>query len=80
MGVIAVQAGVGAHVIDNDPAEAKKSLEAISTTSRSTLTEIRRILGVLRDDDGRRVPARARIAGAAAARWTKSVPPGSTWT
>ena len=52
MGVIAVQAGVGAHVIDTDPAEAKKSLEAISQTSRTTLTEIRRLLGVLRDDDG----------------------------
>jgi signal transduction histidine kinase len=52
MGVIAVQAGVGAHVIDNDPAEAKKSLEAISHTSRSTLAEIRRMLGVLREDEG----------------------------
>jgi signal transduction histidine kinase len=52
MGVIAVQAGVGAHVIDKDPAEAKKSLEAISQTSRSTLTEIRRMLGVLREDEG----------------------------
>jgi len=52
MGVIAVQAGVGAHVIDNEPAEAKKSLEAIAQTSRTTLTEIRRMLGVLRDDDG----------------------------
>ena len=50
MGVIAVQAGVGAHVIDDDPDEAKRSLEAIATTSRSTLTEIRRLLGVLRDD------------------------------
>jgi signal transduction histidine kinase len=50
MGVIAVQAGVGAHVIDNDPVEAKKSLEAISLTSRTTLAEIRRMLGVLRDD------------------------------
>jgi signal transduction histidine kinase len=50
MGVIAVQAGVGAHVIDTDPAEAKKSLEAISQTSRMTLAEIRRMLGVLRDD------------------------------
>ncbi len=50
MGVIAVQAGVGAHVIDQDPAEAKRSLDAISATSRSTLTEIRRLLGVLRDD------------------------------
>jgi signal transduction histidine kinase len=52
MGVIAVQAGVGAHVIDTDPAEAKRSLEAISHTSRSTLAEIRRMLGVLRDDTG----------------------------
>ena len=50
MGVIAVQAGVGAHVIDADPAEAKKSLEAIAHTSRTTLTEIRRMLGVLRSD------------------------------
>jgi signal transduction histidine kinase len=51
MGVIAVQAGVGAHVIDKDPGEAKKSLEAIASTSRSTLTEIRRLLGVLRADE-----------------------------
>jgi signal transduction histidine kinase len=51
MGVIAVQAGVGAHVIDTDPDEAKKSLDAISRTSRSTLAEIRRMLGVLRDDE-----------------------------
>ena len=61
MGVIAVQAGVGAHVIDTDPAEAKKSLEAIAHTSRSTLTEIRRMLGVLRADERRvvRSPRRA---------------------
>ncbi len=52
MGVIAVQAGVGAHIIDTDPVEAKKSLEAIADTSRSTLTEIRRMLGVLREDTG----------------------------
>jgi signal transduction histidine kinase len=54
MSVIAVQAGVGAHVIDQQPAEAKKALEAISVTSRSTLTEMRRLLGVLRGDDGAR--------------------------
>jgi signal transduction histidine kinase len=52
MGVIAVQAGVGVHVIDTDPDEAKKSLDAISQTSRSTLAEIRRMLGVLREDTG----------------------------
>jgi signal transduction histidine kinase len=52
MGVIAVQAGVGAHVIDTDPAEAKKSLDAIARTSRITLAEIRRMLDVLRADSG----------------------------
>ena len=50
LGVIALQAGVGAHVIDVDPAEAKASLEAISRTSRSSLAEVRRILGALRTD------------------------------
>jgi signal transduction histidine kinase len=50
MSVIAVQAGVGMHVVDRDPGEAKKALENISTTSRSTLVELRRMLGVLRDD------------------------------
>jgi signal transduction histidine kinase len=52
MGVIAVQAGMGTHVIDSEPGEAKKALEAISQTSRSTLVEIRRMLGVLREDQG----------------------------
>ncbi len=50
MGVIAVQAGAGMHVIDRDPAEAKRTLQNISATSRSTLTELRRLLGVLRDE------------------------------
>jgi signal transduction histidine kinase len=51
MGVIAVQASVGGHVIDDNPAEAKRALEAISGVSRSTLAEIRRMLGVLRETD-----------------------------
>ena len=49
--VIAVQAGVGAHVIDTDPTEAKRSLEAIGTVSKSALAEIRQVLGALRDED-----------------------------
>lgn len=52
LGVIALQAGIGAHVIDADPHEARASLEAISRTSRSSLAEVRRILGALRTDSG----------------------------
>ena len=54
MSVIAVQAGVGAHVLDDQPEQARAALEAISATSRGTLTEMRRLLGVLRDSDGAR--------------------------
>ena len=51
LGVIAVQAGVGMHVIDTDPAEARRSLEHISRTSRSSLAEIRRLLGLVRSGE-----------------------------
>jgi signal transduction histidine kinase len=50
MSVITVQAGVGAHVIETQPAEAKRALEAIETTGRSALQELRRMLGVLRSE------------------------------
>jgi signal transduction histidine kinase len=59
MSVIAVQAGVGAHVLDQNPDQARAALEAISTTSRGTLTEMRRLLGVLRDGEGERSHAPA---------------------
>jgi signal transduction histidine kinase len=56
MSVVAVQSGVGAHVIDSDPAEAKRILENVKVTSREALDEMRRLLGVLRrqesDGDG----------------------------
>jgi signal transduction histidine kinase len=54
MSVIAVQAGVGAHVLDERPEQAREALEAISSTSRGALQELRRLLGVLRDRDGNR--------------------------
>ena len=59
MSVIAVQAGVGAHVLDERPEQARAALEAISATSRGTLTELRRLLGVLRDSEGVRSHAPA---------------------
>jgi signal transduction histidine kinase len=50
MSVIAVQSGVGAHVADSRPEEVGKALGAIEATSRAALTELRRLLGVLRQD------------------------------
>jgi signal transduction histidine kinase len=49
MSVVAVQAGVGRWVIDSSPQDAAKALDAIETTSRATLREMRQLLGMLRD-------------------------------
>ncbi len=53
LSVIAVQSGVGRHVIDEHPAQAKRALAAVEATSRDALSELRRMLGVLRHDDDR---------------------------
>ena len=51
MSVIAVQAGFGQYVIDSQPADAGAALAAIQATSREALDEMRRMLGVLRQDE-----------------------------
>jgi signal transduction histidine kinase len=51
LSVIAVQSGVGRHVIDEQPEKAKEALEAVESTSRAALSELRRMLGVLRQED-----------------------------
>jgi signal transduction histidine kinase len=51
MSVIAVQAGYGQYVIDTSPGDAREALGAIQATSRDALEEMRRMLGVLRQQD-----------------------------
>ncbi|MEV5570861.1 sensor histidine kinase [Spirillospora sp. NPDC052269] len=51
MSVITVQAGFGHLVIDDRPAEARTALGIIESTGRETLGEMRRLLGLLREDD-----------------------------
>jgi signal transduction histidine kinase len=57
MSVIAVQAGYGQYVIDVSPDGAREALGAIQATSRDALDEMRRMLGVLRQQDAGPVPA-----------------------
>lgn len=57
LSLIAVRAGVAAHVADVDPQEARAALHAIEETSRAALTEMRRTLGVLRTGDAPLGPA-----------------------
>ncbi|MFE9652199.1 sensor histidine kinase [Micromonospora sp. NPDC006431] len=52
IGVIAIQAGVGARVIDTQPGEARTALATIERASRETLAGLRRTLGALRRPEG----------------------------
>ena len=54
LGVIAVQAGVAAHVMRTEPDEAEAIMRSIAGTSREALSEIRGLVSALRsstDDD-----------------------------
>jgi signal transduction histidine kinase len=50
MSLIAVKAGIANHVAEARPQEARDALRIIQATSRGALTDMRRLLGVLRPD------------------------------
>lgn len=56
IGIITIQAGVGSRVMDTQPAETRKALDAIEATSRETLAGLRRMLGALRRSDEESAP------------------------
>ncbi|BFV60423.1 hypothetical protein KCMC57_up55270 [Kitasatospora sp. CMC57] len=51
IGIIAIQAGVGSRVIETQPTAAREALRAIESTSRETLSGLRRTLVALRQAD-----------------------------
>jgi signal transduction histidine kinase len=51
LSVVAIQAGVGRHVLDSQPEETRQALAAVEATSRGALDELRRVVGLLRQDD-----------------------------
>ncbi|MFI0037538.1 sensor histidine kinase [Streptomyces mutabilis] len=58
--LMVVQAEAGPVVVRSDPARAEAAFDAIATTGRDAMTQLRRILGVLKeerpDDEPRRLP------------------------
>ena len=59
MSLIAVQAGVGAHLIHQIPSAAERALNVIADTSRDALAQARSVIGLLRSETtrNRRCPA-----------------------
>lgn len=50
MSLISMRAGIANHVADTHPAEAREALTLIEDTSRNAQADLRRLLGLLRDD------------------------------
>ncbi|MFF4774893.1 sensor histidine kinase [Microtetraspora fusca] len=48
--VMVVQADGAGYAIDSDPEQARRAVQAVSSTGRQALAEMRRLVGVLRDD------------------------------
>ncbi|MFF3620542.1 sensor histidine kinase [Streptomyces sp. NPDC002467] len=65
IGIIAIQAGMGSRVMDTQPAETRRALEAVEATSRETLAGLRRMLVALRRGDEQSAPP-APVPGLAA--------------
>jgi signal transduction histidine kinase len=53
---INVQAGVAAHLLDQDPVHARAALGTIEGASHEALDELRAIVGILREHDGEGAP------------------------
>lgn len=57
LSAITVQAGLAADILDSDPAQARGAVRTLLGTSRSTMTELKATVGLLRDPTGQRSPA-----------------------
>ncbi len=56
--VMVVQASAGEEIFENHPERARESLSAVAATGRAALTELRRLLGVIRaEEEGERAQA-----------------------
>jgi signal transduction histidine kinase len=55
--VMVVQASAGEEVFDTDPGRAREALSAVASTGRAALTELRRLVGVIRTEDDEQAPS-----------------------
>jgi signal transduction histidine kinase len=53
---IAVQAGAAEQQIEGNPAKAREHLDAVRRSAREAMNEMRRLLGVLREDEASYIP------------------------
>jgi signal transduction histidine kinase len=54
--IIAVQAGAAEELVERDPVQAREHMASVRKTAREALVEMRRLLGVLREDEATYAP------------------------
>ena len=54
--IIAVQAGAAEELVEREPAQAREHMASVRRTAREALVEMRRLLGVLREDEATYAP------------------------
>ncbi|CAM5544967.1 sensor histidine kinase [Streptomyces aurantiogriseus] len=64
--LMVVQAEAGPVVVRSDPARAEAAFDAIASTGRDAMTQLRRILGVLKEETGGTISPRSPRPGVAA--------------
>ncbi|MDT0545885.1 MULTISPECIES: sensor histidine kinase [Streptomyces] len=62
IGIIALQAGAAARVIETQPGKAREAMLTVERTGRETLSGLRRMLGALREADREPAPSPLRPA------------------
>jgi hypothetical protein len=78
LSVVIAQADGGRYAATADPAAAQRSLGTIAETGRAALADMRRLLGVLREDQPSGTPSRRRMS-ASAARPVSAMVPRERW-
>ncbi|WP_278235174.1 histidine kinase [Isoptericola sp. AK164] len=79
LSIVVAQADGGRYAASSDPQAAVRALDVVSETGRAALADMRRLLGVLRDDDGHVVRAPALSgAGPAPGGGGPATPSGAT--
>ena len=74
--LMVLQAQGARRILDQDPARVREALEAIEETGKTALEEIRRSLGILREENARAALAPQPTLGAARPRCAPALPRG----